>query len=987
VLRERWNGSRRFIGVALTGTVLLKLPVCVVASPYSVYIAPTAKREMEIPRKIVVHSQPSATSFDVFISYSRQDIDFARSLERTLESYKPAKDLSVPRRYLQVFRDESDFTGVEYFQAVDEHLRKAGKLVVICSPGARGSKYVDDEIRRFANYRGADHIIPVLIAGIPNNELNADPGHEMAFPEALVEVLKMPRAIDYRGFDFHRNKLDREAFSASWYSLLAEIYGLSRDVIEQRERKRRIRRRRIVVGVVASVLAMLSTALIWALTSRQEAIRQRNIALARQLAAQGDLILQNEPHLLERAALLGAESLHRLQTPEGDQVVRAAVDLVPQPVMDISFPNRVVTAALAPDGEHVVVAGESGVDLFNCISKQRLAHISDDGVVFAVAISPDGKWLLTGDNKGKINIFDMPSGRPYKQLQVEGPVTNIVFTSDGAYFAARSMSSTVNIWAAADASGVAALTHGGIVQSISFARDGRKLCAGTQNGLVDLWDLSSRRVLRQMNAEGRVRSIACGISGQVVAATGKREVRVWGATPAENFVLQDQHAVTMVLFSRDERYLATVGENRAEVLDAHSWTPVARLAHQGDIEALVFHPQQFIVATASDDRTARVWDLRSGSEIARIAHQEPVLDANFDGSGHYLVTASVDQSARVVEIKTDSGLPWETGKPTAVVFGATRYVATGDIEGVLRVWDRQTRDPVRAISAFNKDEITALCLSPDERHVAAATRSGAVSVWDVTTGVPLFAGTHGAKINAIAIQADKGTTFTGGDDGKVKIWSSAGQLEATQSLADPVTDLAVSSDGKSLAVAIGRLGQKTHGAAVLLNRDTGEVLRQIEDSSSPVQAAAFSSDSRWLVTGGQDNMARLWDVKTGKEHAKFVHEHPVMAVALTVDARYVATGSTDHVTRIWETATGRELVRLAHPGPLKFVQFTPTGQRLLTASFDPSGVLLEAREWQWRAEDLIQQVCSRTATRLTPGDWTRYISVEPYSPVCPSNLH
>jgi len=958
-----------------------------VVSRHSVYIAATVRGEMEIPHKIAADFQPSSTSFDVFISYSRQDIDFARRLEETLESYKPAKELSVPQRYLQVFRDESDFTGVEYFQAVDEHLRKAGKLVVICSPGARGSKYVNDEIQRFANYRGADFIIPVLITGIPNNELTAGREQEMAFPEALVEVLKMPRAIDYRSFDFHKNKLDREAFSGSWYSLLAEIYGLSRDEIEQRERKRRIKRRRIVSGVVTSVVAMLSGALIWALMSRYEAIRQRNIALARQLAAQGDLILQKDPYLLERAALLGAESLQRLQTPEGDQVVRAAIDLLPQQIMDVSFPNQVVTAALAPNGEHAVVGGESGVDLFNCISKQRV-HISDDGMVFAVAISPDGKWLLTGDDKGKINMFEMPSGRPYKQLQVEGQVTNIVFTADGAYFAARSMSSTVKIWAAADASEIAALRHGGIVQSISFTRDGLKLCAGTKNGLVDLWDLSSRRVLRQMNAEGRVGSIACGISGQVVAATGKREVHIWGAKPDEDFVLQDQHAVTMVLFSRDERYLGTAGENRAEVLETHSWTPVARLAHQNNIEALVFHPQQLIVATASDDRTARVWDIRSGTEIARIAHQEPVLDVNFDGSGRHLVTASEDKSARVVEIKSYSGLPWETGKPTAMDFGANRYVATGDIEGAVKVWDRQTRDPVSAISVSNKDEITALRLSPDERHVAAATRSGAVFVWDVSTGAPLFAATHGAKVNAIAVEADKGRTLTGGDDGEVKMWNSAGQLDTTQILGDPVTDLAVSSDGKSLAATMGRFGEKPHGATVLLNRDTGEVLRQIEDSSSPVQAAAFSADSRWLLTGGQDSMARLWDVKTGKEHAKFVHEHPVMAVALSADARYAATGTIDdNVTRIWETATGREVVRLTHPGPLKYVQFTPNGQRLLTGSFDASGVLLEGREWPWRAEDLIRQVCSRTAARLTPGDWMRYVSVEPYHPVCSSNTH
>jgi hypothetical protein len=58
--------------------------------------------------------------------------------------------------------------------------------VVICSPGARANKYDDDGIHRFANYCGADHIIPVLIAGIPNNESNAGQEQEMAFSEAFV---------------------------------------------------------------------------------------------------------------------------------------------------------------------------------------------------------------------------------------------------------------------------------------------------------------------------------------------------------------------------------------------------------------------------------------------------------------------------------------------------------------------------------------------------------------------------------------------------------------------------------------------------------------------------------------------------------------------------------------------------------------------------------------------------------------------------------
>jgi len=84
---------------------------------------------------------------DAFISYSRKDKAFAVAIEKALESYKPPRDLKVPQRHLVVFRDESDFTGVEYHGALAKHLGASAKLIVLCSPNARLSEFVNDEIR------------------------------------------------------------------------------------------------------------------------------------------------------------------------------------------------------------------------------------------------------------------------------------------------------------------------------------------------------------------------------------------------------------------------------------------------------------------------------------------------------------------------------------------------------------------------------------------------------------------------------------------------------------------------------------------------------------------------------------------------------------------------------------------------------------------------------------------------------------------------
>ena len=61
--------------------------------------------------------------------------------------------------------------------------------MVVCSPHARASLYVDGETRQFAEAHGPERIIPILIGGVPNNELADPSAGDAAFPEALCEAL------------------------------------------------------------------------------------------------------------------------------------------------------------------------------------------------------------------------------------------------------------------------------------------------------------------------------------------------------------------------------------------------------------------------------------------------------------------------------------------------------------------------------------------------------------------------------------------------------------------------------------------------------------------------------------------------------------------------------------------------------------------------------------------------------------------------------
>jgi len=62
----------------------------------------------------------------------------------------------------------------------------------------------------------------------------------MAFPDALLEVMELPLAVSYVGFDSETDRVDKGSFYGSWYTILANLYNISRSEIEQRDKKDRL---------------------------------------------------------------------------------------------------------------------------------------------------------------------------------------------------------------------------------------------------------------------------------------------------------------------------------------------------------------------------------------------------------------------------------------------------------------------------------------------------------------------------------------------------------------------------------------------------------------------------------------------------------------------------------------------------------------------------------------------------------------------------
>lgn len=352
---------------------------------------------------------------DAFISYSRKDGQFAIRLHKALANYIPPKDLPLPHRRLDVFLDAQDFTGAEYYQALDRHLNSSGKLIVLCSPKARDSKFVNDEIQRFARAKGAENIIALLVAGLPNNEATPEQRAQMAFPDALCEAMKMPLAADYRGFDPKRSKVDRGPYEASWYTTLANIYDVSRAQIEQREKKRRAHRRQITMAAVAASVIVLAGLSLIAWKQRQERVRQQSVAAARLLAGRAEAVASGSTPLsqsLRLRALIAAESLRKAWTSEGYNAWRRAALQMPPILGRIPTDSGLIRMAFTADGKRLfALCGERHIHVFSVPDLQELKKFEANETAYQLTIDSKGEHVLAYQvNDEFLEAFDVLTG-------------------------------------------------------------------------------------------------------------------------------------------------------------------------------------------------------------------------------------------------------------------------------------------------------------------------------------------------------------------------------------------------------------------------------------------------------------------------------------------------------------------------------------------------------------------------------------------------
>jgi WD40 repeat protein len=287
--------------------------------------------------------------------------------------------------------------------------------------------------------------------------------------------------------------------------------------------------------------------------------------------------------------------------------------------------------------------------------------------VQCIAISPDGRFIISGSVMKEIKIWSSATGQVlHTHVDNRQSAECADYSQDGAWVALGGGSGGVLLWGVDDSGLTASKSlrgHEKTVFKLRFSPDGQSLATASADCSVIIWDVQTGAKVKRLagvhsNPELGVRAVAWSPDSHFIVTGGRdKKIFVWdvamGTPVMDDLKGHDSEIMDIVFLARKNVFLTASTDDTMAMWELDGFgnaTMLRRLVgHTGAVNCIAVSPDDKLLVSASADLTMKVWDLDVGRSIKELqSFSNEVICVAWSRGGEFdIASGGKDQTVRL----------------------------------------------------------------------------------------------------------------------------------------------------------------------------------------------------------------------------------------------------------------------------------------------------------------------------------------------------